>query len=337
MSSQFLNMHADYSSIDNDSAEKVDFLQYCLRNGLRLDMRFSCEVIPDPSTPFSLSLEDYQKLYPLGDSGSFNMNKTWLKVLIKQKKIPLDFLNWFFNSRYGFEDVFGDTCSEVAIPACWKGVNSFARVTKQCFKPLLTDTGVLLGKKSLKASAPLAAYVHNIWKARTIKVNNEARYHRLREERNSKNMYKKYKGRKLPVPSRSSLMLTKRSSFFTEIVSPNTYSDKQGPSTFHDPCKFTAMILDMVPKMEEAEELGIFLFELVGSFNECFPGKEIVLDGSSIGNSVTSYQKEIKILKDTIKVFQRYTSWKRKHRGSTPPTLAQLAFESLEKECAQAK
>ena len=183
-------MHADYSSIDNDSAEKVDFLQYCLRNGLRLDMRFSCEVIPDPSTPFSLSLEDYQKLYPLGDSGSFNMNKTWLKVLIKQKKIPLDhdFLNWFFNSRYGFEDVFGDTCSEVAIPACWKGVNSFAWVTKQCFKPLLTDTGVLLGKKSLKVSAPLAAYVHNIWKARTIKVNNEARYHRLREERNSKNM-----------------------------------------------------------------------------------------------------------------------------------------------------
>jgi len=97
------------------------------------------------------------------------------------------------------------------------------------------------------------------------------------------------------------------------------------------------MILDMVPKMEEAEELGIFLYELLGSFNECFPGNEIVLDGSSIGNSVTSYQKEIKILKDTIKVFQRYTSWKRKHRGSTPPTLAQLAFESLEKECAQAK
>ena len=154
-------------------------------------MRFSCDVIPDPSTPFSLTLEDYQKLYPLGDSGSFCMNKTQLKVLIKQNKIPLDFLNWFFNSRYGFEDVFaiGDTCSEVAIPAYWKGVNSFARVTKQCFKPLLTDTGALLGKKSLEASAPLTAYVHNVWKARTIKVNNEARYSRLRKERKAARIF----------------------------------------------------------------------------------------------------------------------------------------------------
>ena len=313
-------MNADNFSIDNNSAEKVDFLKYCLRSGLSLEMRFGCDVILDPSTPFSLTLEDYQKLYPLGDSGSFCMNKTWLKVLIKENKIPLDFLNWFFNSRYGFEGVFEDACSEVAIPACWKGFNSFAQVTKQCFKPLLTDTGALLGKKSLEASAPLTAYVHNVWKTRTIKVNNEARYSRLRKERSSKNIYKNYKGMKLPVPSRSSLMLTKRSSFFTVIVSPNTYSDNQSPSTFHDPCKFTAMILDMVPKMEEAEELGIFLYELLGSFNECFPGNEIVLNGSSIGNSVTSYQKEIKILKDTIKVFQRYTSWKRKHRGSIPPT-----------------
>jgi len=64
-------MNADNSSIDNNSAEKVDFLKYCLRSGLRLDRRFSCDVIPGPSTPFSLTLGDYQKLYPVGVSGSF--------------------------------------------------------------------------------------------------------------------------------------------------------------------------------------------------------------------------------------------------------------------------